>query len=706
MPNGGSNRSCGKPLDPTDAAVKAGTFIRRIRNCPAELLAVNNELSDLRYVLAEVERLHDGAEAPRESNLGRTLERSQQLVAEILGVIQKIEGNDGGRFSVIDRVKWSVVQKEKVAGLISRLREVRFQFDTLIAASTARAVRRVTLVVEELRLVSTPTPTRISKSDVDEPADASSLSADDKMDLEKGPDQELLTLTKATPSFSTEKDGAPPSYVSLTMIFGSLFLGYTGSPLRKVACNVHSGVQDRNSRVFDTVAIGDIDMLQKLFSDGLARPTDIDHQGTTLIYAAVAYRRKHIANFLLSVGADPHYPNRDRISAFDRAWDGIITCKSIHDHSHHQMREVFNDTRELDTWQLTQIHKVVLGLLSSRSLEEELEFSTQDINTVDSHDRTPLWWAVAVADLKAVGTLLDYGADPNIADCEGTAPLRKATAADSFDIFLLLLNRASLNPGLDLNARGGYSGNTPLLIAIRANNDTKMRWLLEHGVEVDKRDRDGYTPLMLAVFKNLHECARGLLEHGADWTLKDPYGSTIITLTAMYGVRDTYNVLASFGAVKGVDNLKAAKDILLLDGFDPGGKSAFLRLLNTETCERCMLDARAGVSASVSLGCIKFELARTDESAEVFHDAVDTHQVHHTHPDAPECLLDRDLEGEEMVVDEDGRVYVRSLFWPDLWMQQQPGQDLVAQNRVMAKQVDKVIAKAGDMEEQEKQKDG
>lgn len=494
------------------------------------------------------------------------------------------------------------------------------------------------------------------------------------------------------------------------------------------------GVQQRNSPIFDAVAAGDIDMMQRLFSDGLARPNNIDHEGTTLIFAAVAYRRDHIVKFLLSAGADAHYPNRERISAFDRAWDGIITCRAIHDSSRNSMRDIFNDTRELDSWQLTRLHKIVLGLLPG-DLKNELELTKQDINTPDSHERTPLFWAVAVADPAAVETLLEYGADPNITNCAGAPPLRKATAADRLDIFLLLLKHganpnwktvlgmqithtvmsyhldlqyleASLNPGLDLNARGGYSGNTPLLIAVRANNTTKTRWLLEHDAEIDKKDKDGYTPLMIAAYRNYSDCVKILLEHGADWTLKVPYGGSIITLVAAYGVRETYNALAAFGAVRGVDleakvNYgKSAKDMVFLDGFDPGGKAAYLRLLNTEICERCMLDARSGISAGVSLGRYNFNSSNVHETDEVFHDAKDSQRPSHTHPEVPEGLLDEDLEGEEMVVDDDGRVFVRSLFWPEMWMLQQPGQDLVAQRRIAAMQIDKAIAEAHENEEQ------
>lgn len=575
----------------------------------------------------------------------------------------------------------------------------------------------------------------------------------------------------------------------LNKVFGSLFVGYSGSVISETPCNVKScssfsnrpraratyffpswfyskaieaaffrssfgdlsanisilGVQGRNSQVFKAVAIGDIQQLQDLFFKGLARPTDVDQQGTTLVFAAVAYRQREVVKFLLSAGADGHYPNKDRISAFDRAWDGIITCKALHEPSRHMMREVFNDTSQLDAWQLSRLHKVVLGLLNY-DLREELEISTSEIDSVDSHDRTPLWWAVAIAAPHHVGTLLEYGADPNTADCEGAPPLRKATAADNLDIFLLLLDHgadpnwktllgmqithtvmsydlniryleASLNPSLDLNARGGYSGNTPLLIAVNANNVRKTEWLLQHGVEVDKRDQEGYTPLMLAVVRNHVDIVALLLRHGADATLKDRGGRNIVALSAGYAVRRTFDVLAAFGAAKGIDldaRIKSGstRDLADFQDFDPGGRAAFMRLLNTQVCEKCMLDARAGVSASVSLGIVSFSRSKCsggenvdkdddeDESGdedegedddEDFYDANEMQPLKHTHPDLPDGLLDDDLAGENVIVDEHGRVFVRSALSPDFWMLQQPGQDLVKANREMAKRLEEAI---------------
>lgn len=687
-----------------------------------------------------------------------------------------------------------------------------------------RKVRRITLAVEELRLISvasrTATEEQITSNpeyDLEESLPTSSPEPPGytssprtwQLDLEKGQsfarsDQSALTLADSKPSVNTKENESSTfvavsvqrrqscqpwcsccchaqSYFStptmLSKVFGNLFIGYSGSIVSHTPCNVKScasrsshpraratyffpdwfyskaidaafyrgpfgdlsanislmGVQGRNSSVFKAVAIGDIPQLQDLFSEGLARPTDVDPSGTTLVFAAVAYRQRDVVKFLLSAGADEHYPNRDRISAFDRAWDGIITCHALHDPSRHVMRELFNDTGQLDTWQLSRVHKVVLGLLQY-DLREELDISTSEIDSIDSHDRTPLWWAVAIASRDHVQTLLEYGANPNIPDCEGAPPLRKATAADNLDIFLLLLKHgadpnwrtllgmqishtvmsynldiryleASLNPSLDLNARGGYSGNTPLLIAVNANNVRKVEWLLEQGVDVNKRDQEGYTPLILAVVRNYGEIVSLLLRYGADATLKDAGCRNVIALAAGYAVRDTLNILAAFGVAKGIDldgkinKEGTTRDLVHVMDFDAGGRAAFWRLLNTQVCDKCAWDARAGISASVSLGLVSFSRHKSDdvdddEDREEFHDASETQPLTHTHPDLPEGLLDNDLAEEDVIVDEDGRVFVRSVFAPDMWMLQQPGQDLVRQHREMKRQLEKAIMNA------------
>lgn len=80
---------------------------------------------------------------------------------------------------------------------------------------------------------------------------------------------------------------------------------------------------------------------------------------------------------------------------------------------------MFDDDEFLQNRQFTVLHKVVLGLIP-KQLQDELEYSTKDIDVVDSSGRTCVSWAAARGDEKSLGTLLQYGADPNLPDTQGS----------------------------------------------------------------------------------------------------------------------------------------------------------------------------------------------------------------------------------------------------------------------------------------------
>jgi ankyrin repeat protein len=52
------------------------------------------------------------------------------------------------------------------------------------------------------------------------------------------------------------------------------------------------------------------------------------------------------------------------------------------------------------------------------------------------------------------------------------------------------------------------------------------RLLLEHGAEVNRRDKDNQTPLHLAMGRERFKLARILLEHGADANAENNNGKT------------------------------------------------------------------------------------------------------------------------------------------------------------------------------------
>jgi uncharacterized protein len=77
-----------------------------------------------------------------------------------------------------------------------------------------------------------------------------------------------------------------------------------------------------------------------------------------------------------------------------------------------------------------------------------------------------------------------------------------------------------------LNAKGRWSGSTPLMLASRAGRAEVMRWLVDRGAAVGERSNNGYTALSLASSRGHTPVVRLLLEGGADPTFVHAFGSS------------------------------------------------------------------------------------------------------------------------------------------------------------------------------------
>lgn len=81
----------------------------------------------------------------------------------------------------------------------------------------------------------------------------------------------------------------------------------------------------------------------------------------------------------------------------------------------------------------------------------------------------------------------------------------------------------------------GFKGETLLHLAANDNALEAARLLLESGLAVDARDKDGRSPLHLAVFKGHGEMTALLIAHGADAALADRRGRTPLHLARVGG---------------------------------------------------------------------------------------------------------------------------------------------------------------------------
>ena len=126
-----------------------------------------------------------------------------------------------------------------------------------------------------------------------------------------------------------------------------------------------------------------------------------------------------------------------------------------------------------------------------------------------------------------------------------------------------------LEAGADSNTKVDETGSTALMRAAHRGYEKTAKLLLEHGADVNAKDKDGATALMLATSHGHENTARLLLEHGADVNAKNT--NKVETYTDRQGVVYEVGSSALMIAAKGGRN-EIAK-LLLEHGADVNAKN-------------------------------------------------------------------------------------------------------------------------------------
>lgn len=100
------------------------------------------------------------------------------------------------------------------------------------------------------------------------------------------------------------------------------------------------------------------------------------------------------------------------------------------------------------------------------------------MNQVDADGQTALFLSCSTRYYGAISALLEAGADPNITDRYGCAPLHEAVRWRANNVMLMLLNAKASVSVTDIDHE------TPLMFAAAQGFSTGVRILLRHGADV------------------------------------------------------------------------------------------------------------------------------------------------------------------------------------------------------------------------------
>ena len=175
--------------------------------------------------------------------------------------------------------------------------------------------------------------------------------------------------------------------------------------------------------------------------------------------------------------------------------------------------------------------------------------------------------AAAIGDLSKVKAFLEKGVNINAKGPRGQTVLHMAASQGYKQLIEFLLeNGADINADMNLNrtaAELALNNNhndivklliskgadiSPLHLAISMKDETRVRSLIESGVDVNRQTPSGTTPLNRAIGGGLTDIAELLIAHGADINSGYFWGWTPLHGAAENGYKDMVELLISKGA--------------------------------------------------------------------------------------------------------------------------------------------------------------
>lgn len=173
-----------------------------------------------------------------------------------------------------------------------------------------------------------------------------------------------------------------------------------------------------------------------------------------------------------------------------------------------------------------------------------------NLEEVDLNRRTPLRLAVIGKYPLLIKALIAAKAEVNALDARGETPLMSAAQHGDIKIVATLIE-AGADPNLATVGKGGKgSGTTPLHVAARQGNTEVAMLLVEHAARIDRPNQEGVTALMVAAWQGHEETALALLGKGADVkSTFDNEGQSPLMYAAHGGKIEIVKAMLSKGAV-------------------------------------------------------------------------------------------------------------------------------------------------------------
>ncbi len=279
---------------------------------------------------------------------------------------------------------------------------------------------------------------------------------------------------------------------------------------------------EKYESVFGWAWIGCIDTVKLAIELGF-NLKETDQQGYTLLHWAARGDRTELVRYLLKQGADLEALSYKAETPLCFALDG-----SAHDTVLALLNAGADTTLKQGITADTMLHMAAENNARPEVIARLIK-SGLTIDCLDAYGGTPLLRGAERNANLAVASLLELGANPNI-----------ASEIASFS----LTDPAFVKARHSLYSRGSYmhiwkmNGITPLARAVVQKNAAIASMLLKHGARIDIVDSLGNTPLHIAALISAPEMAEIMLAHEPPVLLRNHAGENAIELADSNGLTD------------------------------------------------------------------------------------------------------------------------------------------------------------------------
>jgi len=320
---------------------------------------------------------------------------------------------------------------------------------------------------------------------------------------------------------------------------------------------------------------GDLEAAKKLLKAG-ANPDAANRYGVTPLSLAAENRDAAMGRLLLEAGADANHSStagETVLMTAARIGSPELVELLLKAGSNPNARgRAFGETalmlaaaaNQANTVRVLIAHGAEIDARSNELHYTKDRFGLEGVLTILPHGNwTPLMYAAREGSLDAARVLSEAGANPNLADPDGTTALLFAIMNGHYDTAAMLVERganpnladaagtASLYAAVDMNTLGEVYGRPPRPSRDKLSALDLMKVLLAHGVDPNARLKtpslqrahtpgestlgEGATPLMRAAKNGDSAGIELLLQHGADVQAAQKNGTTALMFAAGLG---------------------------------------------------------------------------------------------------------------------------------------------------------------------------